>query len=127
MTQRQHPRVVGPDARTRRANQLWAGKRGVINKLGVSVNDPDTALDVNGAITIREMADPGNPDSGAAVIWMDKDSERGDLFIRVNVGGTIKTFELTDFVGSYVSISGIFGGDEFDLISEDGTGLEAMV
>tara|TARA_B100001123_G_scaffold78992_2_gene89660 strand:- start:9004 stop:9324 length:321 start_codon:yes stop_codon:yes gene_type:complete len=106
---------------------LWAGKRGVINKLGVSVNDPDTALDVNGAITIREMADPGNPDSGAAVIWMDKDSDRGDLYIRVNVGGTIKTFELTDFVGSYVLIAGMHEGVEYDIVSEDGFTLSAEV
>tara|TARA_R110000824_G_scaffold225667_1_gene413343 strand:+ start:11048 stop:11485 length:438 start_codon:yes stop_codon:yes gene_type:complete len=126
MTQRQHPRVVGTSPRNRRATNLWSGKQGVIRKLGIDVNDPDTRLDVNGAITFRQTDEPDNPDKGAAVLWMDDGTyvDDGDIHLRVNVGGTVKTFELVDFVGSYTNISGNWSEsgvddpfDEFDIIA----------
>jgi hypothetical protein len=119
MTQRQHPRVVGTSPRNRRATNLWSGKHGVIKQLGVNQNDPDTTLDVNGAITFRKTAEPSNPDPGATVLWMDDGSyeEEGDVFARVNVLGTIKTFEIVDFVGTRYSVTGIFEEDgiEYDI------------
>lgn len=113
MTQRQHPRVVGTSPRNRRATNLWSGKHGVIKKLGIDQNDPDTTLDVNGAITFRKTAEPSDPDPGATVLWMDDGSyfDEGDVFARVNVLGRVKTFEIVDFDGTDYFVAGVFSED----------------
>ena len=116
MTQRQHPRVVGTNARQRRALNLLSGQSGVIRQLGVNQNDPDTVLDVNGAITVRETGEPNNPDSGASVLWMDDGTyeEEGNFYLRANVDGRVRTFELVDFVGTDFLVTGILASDDLE-------------
>ena len=132
--QRQHVRSVSPDARTRRASQLWSGDAGVISQLGIDNNEPSTALDVNGALTLRVTGDPGNPaDSGGTVMWIADGStateEAGDVYLCVNVGGVIKTFLIADFAGTYLFVSGLDSSDEivYDLIAEDGFNISGEI
>jgi hypothetical protein len=70
-------------------------------KVGIGTVSPDTILDVNGAITIRELSsDPSNPDEGSAVIWMSDgvgSGDDGDIMIKITAGGSTKTTTLVDF------------------------------
>jgi len=61
----------------------------------------DTPLDVNGAITFRELsADPSNPDEGATVIWQTDGTgtgDDGDVYAKITAGATTKTIQVIDF------------------------------
>jgi len=69
--------------------------------IGIGSTAPDTKLDVAGAITFRELsADPGNPDEGAAVLWMSDGTgagDDGDILMKVTAGAATKTVTLVDF------------------------------
>ena len=69
--------------------------------VGIGHSSPDTTLDVNGAITARELsADPSDPDEGAHVIWQSDGTgsgDDGDIMIKVTAGGSTKTITLVDF------------------------------
>lgn len=62
---------------------------------------PDTRLDVNGALTLREKSDdPSNPDEGSCAIWMSDGTgtgDNGDIMISITAGGATKTATLIDF------------------------------
>jgi hypothetical protein len=69
--------------------------------VGIGTIQPDTKLDVNGAITARELsADPSDPDEGAHVIWQSDGTgsgDDGDIMIKITAGGVTKTATLVDF------------------------------
>lgn len=69
--------------------------------VGIGVASPDTILDVNGAITARELSsDPTDPDEGAHVIWQSDGTgsgDDGDIMIKITAGGVTKTATLVDF------------------------------
>lgn len=69
--------------------------------LGVGVTSPDTRLDVDGAITQRELsADPSDPDEGSSVCWQSDGTgtgDDGDIVCKITAGGTTKTTTLIDF------------------------------
>ncbi len=57
---------------------------------------PDTVLDINGALTIREMSStPSDPDNGSGVLWME--SATGDIKMKITRGAVTKTVTLIDF------------------------------
>ena len=66
--------------------------------VGVGTATPATALEVNGAITFRELsADPANPDEGSAVIWMSDGTgsgSDGDILLKRTAGGVTKTYAI---------------------------------
>jgi hypothetical protein len=63
--------------------------------VGIGVTDPDTILDVDGAITFRELsADPSNPDEGSSALWMSDGTgsgNDGDILVKTTAGGTTQT------------------------------------
>lgn len=71
----------------------------ISGNVGIGV-DPDTKLDVNGAITARELsADPSDPDEGSWAIWMSDGTgsgDDGDIMVKITAGST-KTITLIDF------------------------------
>lgn len=62
---------------------------------------PDTRLDVNGAITQRELStDPSDPDEGSFVTWMSDGTgtgDDGDIIMKITAGGVTKTVTIVDF------------------------------
>ena len=115
MTQRQHPRIVGQSGRARRAQNFWAGGTGVIQRLGFGVNEPDSALDIDGAMTLFPIADPPDPDEGKAVIWMSDGTvpphDNGDLVAKVTLNGQVKDFIIGDYSSAAATV---LITDEFD-------------
>jgi len=73
----------------------------VSGSLGVGTTDPDTKLDVNGAMTGRELSvDPSNPDEGSFALWMSDGTgsgDDGDIMVKITAGGSTKTITLVDF------------------------------
>ena len=71
------------------------------NNTGIGLTDPDTKLDVDGAITARELsADPSDPDEGSWVIWMSDGTgsgDDGDIMVKITAGASTKTITLIDF------------------------------
>lgn len=69
--------------------------------VGIGTTSPDTALDVNGAVTRRELsADPTDPDEGSHVIWQSDGTgsgDDGDIMMKITAGGSTKTTTLVDF------------------------------
>lgn len=69
---------------------------GSSGNVGIGTTAPDTKLDVNGAITIRERSStPSNPDNGSCVLWME--SSTGDIKMKITSGAVTKTVTLVDF------------------------------
>lgn len=69
---------------------------GSSGNVGIGITAPDTKLDVNGAITLREQSSiPGDPDNGSCVLWME--SATGDIKMKITSGGVTKTVTLVDF------------------------------
>lgn len=70
---------------------------GSTDRVGIGVSSPDTKLDVNGAITFRELsADPSDPDEGATVLWQSDGTgtgSDGDVLAKVTAGATTKTYD----------------------------------
>jgi hypothetical protein len=71
------------------------------NGAGIGNSNPATACDVSGAITQRPLsADPADPAAGRFVQWVSDGTgsgDAGDVMIKINVGGTVKTSTLIDF------------------------------
>lgn len=71
--------------------------------VGILVRYPSTRLDVNGAITVRELSsEPDDPDEGAAVLWMSDGhgpTGDGDILMKITANGSTKTTTLVDFSG----------------------------
>ena len=69
--------------------------------VGIGLTDPDTLLDVAGAVTQRELsADPSDPDEGSSVTWQSDGTgfgDDGDIVMKITAGGTTKTITLVDF------------------------------
>lgn len=69
--------------------------------VGAGQADPDTQLDVAGAITARELSsDPSDPDEGSHVIWQSDGTgsgDDGDIMIKITAGAVTKTVTLIDF------------------------------
>jgi len=69
--------------------------------VSIGSHNPDTKLDVNGAITQRELSsDPSDPDEGASVTWQSDGTgsgDDGDIMMKITAGGTTKTITLIDF------------------------------
>jgi len=69
--------------------------------VGIGVSAPDTKIDVDGAITFRELsADPSTADEGATQIWQSDGTgtgDDGDIYLSTTAGGTNKDIQLTDF------------------------------
>jgi len=108
MTQRQHPRMVGQSGRARRAQNLLSGRYSRVQKLGIATNEPDEALDINGAMTLFPTADPADPDEGKAVIWMSDGSipphDNGDLVAKVTLNGQVKDFIIGDYSSASATV-----------------------
>jgi hypothetical protein len=74
-------------------------------EVGIGVTAPDSLLDVNGAMTLRELsADPADPDEGSMVMWMSNgvgvSGDDGDIMLKITAGATTKTITLVDFSAS---------------------------
>jgi len=73
----------------------------ISGNIGIGVIAPDTALDVDGAITTRELsADPSDPDEGSNVTWQSDGTgsgDDGDVMMKITAGGSTKTVTLVDF------------------------------
>ena len=68
----------------------------IFGSVGLGIASPDTALDVNGAITFRELSTtPNNPDNGSSVLWME--AATGDIKMKITSDGVTKTVTLVDF------------------------------
>ncbi|MFB6088986.1 MAG: DUF2793 domain-containing protein [Candidatus Aenigmatarchaeota archaeon] len=86
---------------------LFAGGSEVITckssgNIGIGSTDPDTKLDINGAVTRRALSsDPSNPDNNSHVIWQSDGTgsgDDGDIMMKItDSGGTTKTVTLVDF------------------------------
>lgn len=64
-------------------------------KVGVNTVTPETELHLNGSLTLQAQASaPSDPIAGQSVLWMNAN---GDIQMKINVGGTIKTATLADF------------------------------
>jgi len=84
-------------------------------RLGLGVVSPDTKLDVNGAVTSRELsADPSNPDEGSNAQWQSDGTGTGtdgQMIRKVTAGGATKTI-ITPFEdGTIVTSATSFSGD----------------
>jgi hypothetical protein len=81
------------------------------NRIGIGDADPDTKLEVNGAITIQEISsDPTDPAEGKAVFWMGDGTGSGadgDLLYMEQSGATVATGNLkwTDFTPSSITVN----------------------
>lgn len=73
------------------AAHLFWGADG--RRLGIGLSDPDSTLDVNGAITAREVtADPADPDEGASVCWVSDGSgsgQAGETVCKATIDGAL--------------------------------------
>ena len=72
----------------------------VSNDMGIKTNAPDTTLDLNGVLTLRQSTQPLDPDNGASQVWMSDGAgagDAGDIMVIIHSGGTIKTNKLIDF------------------------------
>ena len=69
--------------------------------IAVGSHNADTKLDVDGAITQRELSsDPSNPDEGCSVIWQSDGTgtgSDGDIIQKVTAGAVTKTKIISDF------------------------------
>ena len=78
--------------------------RMVINlsgNVGFGTTGPDTKLDVNGAITFREVSsDPADPDEGSCVLFLTDGTgpagDDGDVILKCTAGGSTKSSILFD-------------------------------
>jgi len=81
------------------------------NRVGVGDADPDTKLEVAGAVTIQELSsDPTDPAEGKAVFWMGDGTgsgSDGDLLYMEQSGAVVTTGSLkwTDFVPSSITVN----------------------
>ncbi len=70
-------------------------------RVGIGNATPDTALDIAGAFTLRELsADPSDPDEGSAALWMSDGTgsgDDGDILMKITAGGSTKTVTIVDF------------------------------
>ena len=64
-------------------------------KVGINETSPAATLDIGGTLALSQVATPADPASGKVVMWMD--SVTGDLMIKINFGGQVKTFTLADY------------------------------
>lgn len=73
----------------------------VEGNLKIGSGTPDTRLHVDGAITQNPLsADPPDPAAGNSVQWVSDGTgsgDAGDVMMKINVGGTVKTVTLIDF------------------------------
>jgi hypothetical protein len=69
--------------------------------VGIGNTEPDTILDINGALTQRPLsADPSDPDAGNSVMWVSDGTgsgDEGDVMMKITVGETTKTITLVDY------------------------------
>jgi len=77
------------------------GDLAIQGNVGIGTTSPDTILDVNGAITTRELSsDPADPDEGANVKWQSDGTgagDDGDIMMKITAGGVTKTITIIDF------------------------------
>lgn len=116
--------ALGVDSSTNVRLQANSGGAGIVllpngsNGVGIGLSSPDTKLDVNGAITLRDLsADPSDPDSGAFTYWQSDGTDTGsdgDVLMKVtDSGGTTKTFQLFDFSSGGLGTGVIYKGYTF--------------
>ncbi len=98
--------VIGYNATGAGSNSVVLGNDSITKTLlkgnvGIGVASPDTALDVNGSITSRELSsDPSDPDEGSHVIWQSDGTASGsdgDIMMKITAGGVTKLITLIDF------------------------------
>ena len=69
--------------------------------VGIGTTDPDTKIHNTGAYTQEPLSsDPSDPSSGNSVQWVSDGTgsgDAGDVMMKINVGGTVKTITLVDF------------------------------
>lgn len=79
----------------------YNGIRIIEGDVAVGAFNPNTKLDVGGAVTRRELsADPTDPDEGSHVVWQSDGTGSGadgDIMMKITAGGTTKTTTLVDF------------------------------
>ncbi len=69
--------------------------------VGIGTETPSEKLHIEGAITQGNLsADPDDPDDGKTVQWVSDGTgagDPGDVMMKINVGGTVKTITLVDY------------------------------
>jgi hypothetical protein len=98
--------VIGDSAIGLGSNSVVIGndsiaKTALKGRVGIGTTEPDTILDANGAMTLRELSsDPSDPDEGSFAVWMSDGTgsgDDGDIMVKVTAGGSTKTITLIDF------------------------------
>lgn len=98
--------VIGDQAIGSGSNTVTLGNDDVVKtvlkgNVGIGTNSPDTTLHNTGAYTQEPLStDPDDPDDGNSVTWVSDgmgSGNPGDVMIKINVGGTVKTVTLVDF------------------------------
>jgi hypothetical protein len=69
--------------------------------VGIGTTDPDSKLHNTGAYTQGSLSsDPADPDVGDTVQWVSDGTasgDAGDVMMKINVGGTVKTVTIVDY------------------------------
>lgn len=73
------------------------------DRVGVGTDEPTSKLDIDGALTLRDMsADPADPPEGASVTWVSDGTgtgAAGETWSKITVGATTYTIKLADSNG----------------------------
>ena len=82
-------------AKTEALTLTDTGNAGGEGLVGINQISPSETLDVGGTIGISLGGAPSDPAAGKAALWLD--SATGDLKVKINFGGVVKTFTLADY------------------------------
>lgn len=134
MSQRRPVRLVGLSGRESRHARAFSGVTNV-EVMGIGVENPATALDIDGHLTLSMQQDPGNTGQGPAeekaVVWVSDGEhppfDKGDIVatVRRTISGEIQykdfiladwstgleTVLITDENGDYVVCAGVDSDD----------------
>jgi len=77
---------------------LYISTNAVATRIAIGHAAPDSALDIGGGLTLREQAEPSDPDDGSCVIWFSNGTgggNDGELIFKRTVAGQVTTNTIT--------------------------------